>query len=74
MPKTREHKLKYIYRYVDSIPLESRREVGRLFESAGVPLAECAEGSVVNMDKVPSTVLEMVYRYLQFVVASQNVA
>lgn len=72
MPKTKEQKIKFIQEHVNSVPVAIRKEVGWIVHEAGIKLHECAQGSVVNLDLLPSNTVELIYRYLKFALTAKG--
>ena len=61
----REKYTKYIQLNANKLPIQARRELGRML-IVHTKVHDSAEGSIFNMDEVPVGALQSIYLYVKY--------
>lgn len=57
----------YLQKYIGSIPIDDRRDIGRVLvlNNRTSDIVSCSEGVVINMDKLPDQIINQMYTMLK---------
>jgi hypothetical protein len=64
---TIEEQMRYLKRYIDTVPVADRYDVGRLLlmNNKANFIVSCNEGVVIDMDKIPPYIVNQMYVMLK---------
>lgn len=65
---------RYMRKNIDVIDVEGRKSIGNIIINNGSrsDLVECAEGTVINLDKLPATTIEQMYLLLLYLMEKRG--
>lgn len=64
---TLDEQMRYLKRYIDTVPIADRFDIGRvlLLNNKASNIVSCSEGVVIDMDKIPSHIVNQMYVMLK---------
>lgn len=64
---TIEEQMRYLKRYIDTVPVNDRYDIGRLLllNNKATFIVSCNEGVVIDMDKIPNYIVNQMYVMLK---------
>lgn len=65
---------RYLKRYIDSVSVNDRKSIGHIIfmNNMSSLMLPCSEGSIVNLDKLPTHVVTQMYNLLSYQINKKN--
>tara|TARA_X000000368_G_scaffold388346_1_gene349790 strand:- start:14713 stop:15048 length:336 start_codon:yes stop_codon:yes gene_type:complete len=69
---TNYDKLEKLRKIIEKLDIEHHLEIAKIFKNNNIKLTQNNNGIFINLNNIPSNIIEQIYNYLEFIKKQEN--
>jgi dipeptidase len=69
---TNYDKLEKLRKIIEKLEIEHHLEIAKIFKNNNIKLTQNNNGIFINLNNIPSNIIEQIYNYLEFIKKQEN--